>query len=116
MRLPISSKAKFVGRALMAFGGEQNIATHVQRAAPYAAALHQADPDMILEAAVFEIVTRNVEMISVPAGVLTEFGQPATSRNFVYQDMLYASGNFVDQWGMGPSVPGIIRLGAPVWV
>jgi hypothetical protein len=115
MRLLISSKAKFVGRALMAFGGEQNIATHVQQAAPYAAALHLADPDMILEAAVFEIVTRNVEMISVPAAVLTEFAQPMTSRNFVYQDMLYANGNLVDHWGMGASVPDMSRLEARMW-
>src|SRR5260370_9707679 len=115
MRLLISSKAKFVGRALMAFGGEQNIAPHGQRAALYAAALHLADPDMILEAAVFEIVTRNVEMISVPASILTEFGQPATSRNFVYQDMLYAIGNLVDHWGMGASVPDMSRLEARIW-
>src|SRR5258708_33450675 len=59
IRLLISSKAKFVGRALMLWGSEQNLATYLTRAKPYIDALHQADPDLVLQAAAFEIVTTN---------------------------------------------------------
>jgi hypothetical protein len=115
IRLLTSSKAKFVGRALMLWGSEQNLATYLTRAKPYIDALHQADPDMVLQAAAFEIVTTNVETIAVPARVFTEFGQPVVTRNFVYNNIVYASGNQVNHWGNGASVPDMSRLETRMW-
>src|SRR5580704_3999775 len=66
MRLILGSRAKFVGRALMLWGRESNLAGHLETAKPYAAALHQADPDIILQAAAFEIVTRHSATVSIP--------------------------------------------------
>jgi len=77
--------------------------------------LHQADPDLILQAAAFEIVTRAVETISIPERVFTEFAQPIVTRNFVYQDMLYANGNQVNHWGTDASVPDMSRLETRMW-
>ncbi|HEX3450525.1 MAG TPA: hypothetical protein VHS97_19875, partial [Isosphaeraceae bacterium] len=90
MRLILGSKAKFVGRALMVWGRERNLAGFLRTAKPYAEALHRADPEIILQAAAFEIVTRAVESVPVPDDVFIEFGQPVEKRNFRYQDMLYA--------------------------
>ena len=115
IRLLISSKAKFVGRALMLWGSEQNLATYLTRAKPYVEALHQTDPDLILQAAAFEIVTTNVETIAIPAEVFTEFGQPVVTRNFVYQNMVYANGNQVNHWGANASVPDMSRLETRMW-
>lgn len=84
-------------------------------AKPYAAALHQADPEIILQAAAFEIVTRGVATISIPERVFREFGQPVENRPFRYQDMLYANGRFVNHWGGRGSVPDMSRLETRMW-
>src|SRR5260370_10430880 len=47
MRLILSSKAKFVGRALFVWGREKELAAFLKRAKPYALALHKADPQII---------------------------------------------------------------------
>src|SRR5258708_10968561 len=93
-RLILDSKAKFVGRALMIWGREKNLAAFLETAKPYAAALHERDPEIVLQAAAFEIVTRGVETISIPAQVLREFGQPVTNPTFLFPDMTYYDRRF----------------------
>ena len=115
LRLILSSKAKFVGRALMVWGREQELAAFLKTAMPYAAALHKADPEIILQAAAFEIVTRGVESVAIPEYVFVEFGLPVEHRNFRYQDMLYANGRFVNHWGGHGSVPDMSRLETRMW-
>jgi hypothetical protein len=114
VRLLLGAKAKFVGRALMVWGHERNLAPFVAAARPYAARLHQADPEMVLQAAAFEIVTREVETVAVPGPVFREFQQPVTNRNFRYQAMLYPDGRFVNHWGNG-SVPDMSQLETRMW-
>jgi len=115
IRLILDSKAKFVGRALMLWGHEKNLSGFLQTAKPYVETLHRADPEIILQAAEFEIVTRNVETISIPERVFLAFGQPATNRAFRYEDMLYADGTFVNHWGKDASVPDMSRLETRMW-
>ena len=115
MRLILGTRAKFVGRALMVWGRERNLSAFLETAKPYAVALHKADPEIILQAAAFEIVTRGVESISIPEAVLREFGQPVTNRTFRYEDMLYANGRFVNHWGGNGSVPDMSRLETRLW-
>ena len=57
-----------MGRALMVWGREKELARLLETAKPYAEALHKADPEIILQAAAFEIVTRGVESIADPGG------------------------------------------------
>lgn len=115
MRLILDTRAKFVGRALMVWGRERNLSAFLETAKPYAAALHKADPEIILQAAAFEIVTRGVESISIPEAVLRDFSQPVTNRTFCYEDMLYANGRFVNHWGGNGSVPDMSRLETRLW-
>jgi len=115
LRLILDTKAKFIGRSLMLWGHENNLAPFLKTAKPFAEALHQADPDIVLQAAEFEIVTTNVDTISIPERVLVEFGQAVSNRNFRYQDMLYANGHFANHWGNGSSVPDMSRLEARMW-
>jgi hypothetical protein len=115
LRLILSSRAKFVGRALMVWGREKELAAFLNTAKPYAEALHKADPEIILQAAAFEIVTRGVESVPIPERVFVDFGLPVESRNFRYQDMLYANERFVNHWGGGGSVPDMSRLETRMW-
>jgi hypothetical protein len=115
IRMLVDSKAKFIGRSLMLWGHESNLSNFLSHAKPFAETLHRADPDLILQGAAFEIVTKDIEHLAVPAYVLAEFEQSATNRNFNYADMLYADGKFVDHWGPGASVPDMSRLETRMW-
>jgi len=114
LRMILNVGAKFIGRAVMVWGREKELGAFLETAKPFADALHQADPQIVLQAAAFEIVTPNVESVSIPPEVLREFDQPATERPFRYQDMLYEDGRFVNHWGRG-SVPDMSRLETRMW-
>ena len=73
------------------------------------AQLHAADPEMILQACVFEIVSQAVEQLPIPAWVFEAFELPVETRNFRYSEMTYPSGRGVDQWGRGSSIPDVSR-------
>ncbi len=115
LRLLLACKAKFVGRALMVWGREPELAVFLKTAKPYARAIHEADPEVILQAAEFEIVTPGVESIAVPEEVFRSFGLPVQDRHFRYQDMLYADGRFVNHWGRHGSVPDMSRPETRMW-
>jgi RNA polymerase sigma factor (sigma-70 family) len=115
MRLILSSKAKFVGRAIMLWGQDQNLPGLLRTAKPYAAALHKADPEIVLQATTFEIVSPGVESILVPEKVFAEFSLPYQKRNFHYHDMLYADGRFVNYWEGRGSVPDMSRRETRMW-
>jgi hypothetical protein len=112
IRFLINTGAKYVGRALMLWGGENNLGSFLQRAEPYIDTLHSLDPDMILEAAVFEYVSKSVETIAIPERVFTAFGQPAAARNFRFADIIYTDGK---SRGGIPTVPDMNRLEARMW-
>ncbi len=115
MRLLLSCGAKFVGRALMIWGREQELAGFLKTAKPYVELLHKADPEIILQAAEFEIVTPGVDSVAVPEYVFKEFGLPVENRHFRYRDMLYTNGRFVNHWGRGGSVPDMSRVETQMW-
>jgi hypothetical protein len=115
LRLILDCKAKFVGRALLLWGHESNLAGFLKTAKPYVEALHQADPEVILQGGAFEIVTRDVATVSIPERVFVEFGQPVTNRTFRYEAMLYDNGHFVNHWGKDASVPDMSRLETRMW-
>jgi len=107
--------AKFIGRAIYRWGGEAALEELLARAEPIAKKLHRVDPDMILQAAAFEIVTRQVDQIPVPATVFEEFGLKPERRNFRYEAMLYQDGHRVDHWNRGASVPDMSQLETRMW-
>jgi len=115
LRMLLHCRAKFVGRALMLWSHEDRLAGFLKNAKPFAEALHRADPEMILQAAEFEIVTTKVETIAIPAWVFQAFGQPVETRTFHYKDMLYPDGTFVNHWGPNGSVPDMSRLETRMW-
>ena len=106
--------AKFIGRSLCLWGGETNFLKNLERARQQAPKVHQADPEMILQACVFEIVTPQVEQVAVPDWVFTALNQPVEKRNFRCADMVYPAGQRRD-WGRNGSVPDVSRVETKLW-
>lgn len=115
LRFLTNTGAKFVGRAIYRWGGEESLPDLLRQAEPIARQAHAADPDLILQAACFEIVTTSVGKLTVPDWVFRAFDQPVEQRAFRYEAMLYPNGRRVDQWQKGASVPDISRIETRLW-
>ncbi len=81
--------AKYIGRALCLWGAEKDFTNNVERARKQIPELLAADPEMVMEACVFEVVDQRVNQIPIPDWVFTAFSQPATNRNFSYENIIY---------------------------
>lgn len=119
LRMLKNCGVKFAGRAVYQWGreegGESALPAKLEGARKNAARIHAMDPEMILQACVFEIVSRDVEKLAVPAWVFEALGQPVETRNFRYGKMCYPSGRGVDQWGKGASVPDVSQPETKLW-
>lgn len=115
IRMLKSIGAKFVGRSLCLWGGEGNLLSNLQRANLQVPKVHAADPDMVLQACIFEIVTTQVEDVPVPEWAFKAFGRSVEKRNFRYSDMLYPNGRFKDHWRTGQSVPDVSQAETKLW-
>src|SRR5689334_22455583 len=69
VRMMTNCGVKFAGRAVYQWGreegGESALPQKLERAKTNAARIHTADPDIILQACVFEIVSRDAEKLPV---------------------------------------------------
>ncbi|MCW5557832.1 MAG: hypothetical protein KIT22_08375 [Verrucomicrobiae bacterium] len=119
LRMLTNCGVKFAGRAVYQWGreegGESALPGKLERARKNAARIHGADPDLILQACIFEIVSRDVENLPVPAWAFEGLGRPVERRHFRYEDMLYSSGRSVNQWGRDASVPDVSRPETQLW-
>jgi hypothetical protein len=106
--------AKFIGRSLCLWGREGEFARNIERARQEIPKVHEADPEMILQACVFEIVTPQVEQVPVPKWAFEAMGLPVEKRNFRYADMIYPPGQRRD-WGRNGSVPDVSRTETKLW-
>src|SRR5215470_13588444 len=57
IRMLKDTGAKFIGRALCLWGGEADLLRKLEQARRQVPEVHAADPDMVLQACIFEIVT-----------------------------------------------------------
>lgn len=115
VRMLLNTGTKFVGRAAYvwyAWDDGEHLDTVVAERAAY---IHAQDPEIVLQACIFETTHKNVEKIAVPAWVFEEFDLTPEQRNFSYDAMLYEDGSWIDQWGPGASVPDMSRLETRMW-
>jgi pimeloyl-ACP methyl ester carboxylesterase len=113
IRMLKSTGAKYIGRALCLWGAEANFLNNIQRAREEIPRVLAADPEIILEACVFETVSPRVNQIAIPAWVFTALGQPVENRNFRYEDIIYPEGQ---RRSMGNAqVPDESRLETQLW-
>ena len=110
IRLITQSGAKYIARAACAWipnGKEIARGEEMKKAAE---ALHAADPDVILEACIFETAYPSFEEFPIPAHVFEAFGMEPENRNFRYKEMLFPDGRYVVHWEKDGSVPDMTRL------
>lgn len=114
IRMLTNVGAKFIGRAIYMWGGEQRIAKpdFLKKAKDIAERLHNADPDIIIQGAVFEFVSPAVTNVPVPDWVFKEFSLEPVQRNFIYTNMRFPgnAGRF-----SGGAVPDITQLETKLW-
>lgn len=115
IRMLRETGAKLVGRSLCLWGGEANLLANLARAKEQAALVHAADPDMVLQACIFEIVTTAVAQVPVPAWAFEALGLPPEPRNFRYEAMLYPDGQFKNHWQPDQSVPDVSQTETKLW-
>jgi len=109
--------AKFIGRAIYRWGGESllNKPSFWDSSRSIISNLHKFDPDIIFQGCLFEIVTQEVNQVSIPAWVFSAYGLSAAPRHFSYEAMLNKQGKFVDHWRKGSSVPDISEQETQLW-
>lgn len=115
LRAILNMGAKYVGRSIMIWGGEENLSQFtpwLANAKHMMDTAHSVDPDIIFEAAIFEIVDNQLNQFDVPAYVFEAFGQPVVTRKFNMSNVVYADGQ--SRGGLA-NVPDMNRVEARMW-
>lgn len=107
--------AKFIGRAAFVWDLPPDDNQHFLRARKAATQVHAEDPEIILQACVFEAVFPEVKKIPIPDWIFNEFGLQVEDRTFNYEAMLYRDGSRVGQWRKVGSVPDMSQLETRLW-
>jgi hypothetical protein len=115
IRMLSNTGAKFIGRAIYMWGNESRLDRLLKLGKPVAEKLHAADPDIIIQAGAFEIVSDQLDSMPIPAWVFEDFNLKVEKRNFRYKDMLYTDGRRVNHWRQGASVPDMSQLETRMW-
>lgn len=100
---------KFIGRAVCQWAGEDRMLANFELERELIPRVHAVDPDIVLQACIFEIVSPAVSGVPIPAWCFEEMGMPVEERNFDYEAMLYPDGRFVGHWNGRSSVPDVSR-------
>ena len=106
--------AKQIARSICLWGGEANLLQNFERAKQQVPLVHAADPEMVLEACIFEIVTPQVEKVPIPDWAFTALGMPVEKRNFRYEAILYPPEQRKRSWGNG-GVPDVSQPETQLW-
>jgi hypothetical protein len=107
--------AKYIGRSICLWGGEANLIRNFARAKQQLPRIHATDPETILEACIFEIVTTEVEQVPVPDWAFTALGLPVERRNFRYDAILYPMAQRTRSWGSGAGIPDVSQTETKLW-
>lgn len=106
--------AKYAGRALCLWNAENDFTNNIARARVAVPKVRAADPEIVLEACVFETVGPRVNQIQIPDRVFQAFGLPVEARNFRFEDMIYPEGQRRPM-GRNAQVPDESRLETRLW-
>ncbi len=132
LRMIRNTAAKFIIYAAYTWDAAEDDEAHFALARKRAEQIHAVDPEIILQAAVFETAYSSkspetarrveagfsgtgVEDIPVPDWVFKEFGVEPQPRTFDYEAMLYQSGRGRNHWMPGASIPDMSRPETKMW-
>lgn len=107
--------AKYIARSICLWGGEAKLLDNFARARQQVLQALVADKDRVLEACIFEIVTPQVEQVSVPDWAFVALGMPVEKRNFRYEAILYPPAKRTRSWGRMAGVPDVSQLETQLW-
>ena len=111
IRVILKTGVKFLGRAAGIWKGDGQEEAHFEKVRAAADKIHAADPEVILQACIFEAIYReDVETVPVPAWVFEAFGLPAENRCFDYDACLFPKGT--PTW---ECMPDISQTEAQMW-
>lgn len=111
--------AKFLGRSIFRWSNLHYLGDDrfFSLAGENIAELHAYDPEIVVQACVFEAIYRDgVEQVAIPAWVFEAFGQPVESRNFDFDRMSSRGGYFRNHWGENSDVPDVTHLEGKMWL
>jgi len=114
---------KFLGRASGIWAMLEDDEVHFAKSRTLADAVHAQDPQVILQACIFEIVTLRMNTVKIPAYVFEAFGKPVEDRCFRWDDarMLPTDGTTDVQFpegqdpGLCGAMPDLNRDEARMW-
>lgn len=115
IRMLTNIGAKYIGRSLCLWNGEARFLRNIERARQQVPKALAADPEMVLEACVFETVSPDVEQIPIPDWVFSALGQPVEKRNFIYTNMIYEALKQRRAMGRNAQVPDESRIETQLW-
>lgn len=111
---------KFLGRASGIWYMMEEDQEHFMRSKALAEKVHEVDPEIILQACIFETIVERVEEISIPDYVFEAFSLTPEKRNFSLKDALMPE----EPWGFihksedkgkNGGFPDLNRLEAQMW-
>lgn len=108
-----SVRPLFLGRAMLVWAMESMFMQHMEGIEDRVARIHQIDDRIIVQGAIFEAVSLEVENIAIFDYVFEAFGLEVEERNFSYEEMLFEDQR--DQFGDGISVPDMTRQETRLW-
>lgn len=116
-RMLLNVGAKFIGRAMYTWGREARFTKDAwfNQAKAKVEAIHAVDPDVIFQAALFEIVTTQVNQVPIPDWCFRAFGLEPENRNFSFDNIRNPGGKFLGQWGNDTAVPDMSQLECQMW-
>ncbi|MBR5409297.1 MAG: hypothetical protein IK104_01375 [Clostridia bacterium] len=111
IRVVLKTGLKFLGRAAGIWKGYMPEEEHFAKAKLAADKMHAADPEVILQACLFEAVYReDLETVPVPAWAFEAFGMPVEERCFDYDACLFPPG-----LGAWDCMPDLSQREAQLW-
>ncbi len=103
IRAIVNAGVKFLGRAAGIWKGDMPEEAHFELARRCAEKIHAADPEIILQACIFEALYReDVEGVKIPKFVFEAFGLPYEDRCFNYDACIF--GKDAGTWDIMPDI------------
>jgi len=108
---------KFLGRVAYVWGYEDEYLADLTRLTARVDRVHAVDPEIILQACIFECVSRHVERVPVPVRVQAAFGLEPVPRWYDLDAMKPLTGPVTAQPGLPVEaiVPDLTRLETQLW-
>ncbi|MGL4345020.1 MAG: hypothetical protein ACRCTE_07480 [Cellulosilyticaceae bacterium] len=106
---------KFVGRASGIWEPDLDDDEHFAKSRYLADRIHEVDPEIILQACVFEAVYHYEDRFKVPAYVFEAFGLQVEDRGFRVKDMLFPEEPNGYIWEGEGGIPDLSRIEARMW-